>query len=467
MALVNRDGRGISSAPALKRLIEKPGDPGTAIFSGMMTIDPGQYRLILSMADSEGRVGSVSRGVTAWQMDATALTMGDLLIGGMSAHAKGGLEPAIEPTIATGQMAALMEAYGSQLAGLDGTLEIITDENSAPLATMPLRVGAGASPEIATLSAQVSTTALPPGRYLARGTIRQGGKPQGHLVRPFRIVAANTSTDAAAVPSAGGALPADVTKVLLSGLSPFDRKELLAPGVLAAMYAVAESRPAGSKAAIKEAKAGDLGGAAMTALGENDQALATFLKGLELYQQSQLDRAAVQFQSSMQMAPSFTPSRLYLGAALAEGNRHREAAGLLQGAAGTAPPNFAIARLAGEEWLKAGQPALAIAPLELALKSPTADPRARKLLGVAYVLGGRPADAVATLTPYLETAPTDPAALIAAIFGTYIRHLNAPQAATLAADRANVAKWSKAYAGAKGPMQPLVAAWVAHLQGLK
>ena len=55
------------------------------------------------------------------------------------------------------------------------------------------------------------------------------------------------------------------------------------------------------------------------ALAENDQALATFLKGLELYQAAQLDKAAMQFQNSMQMSPAFAPSRLYLGAALAEG----------------------------------------------------------------------------------------------------------------------------------------------------
>ena len=70
MALVNRQGRGVSPATALKTLIEKAGDPGTAVLTGMMAVDPGVYRLIVSLADSEGRVGSVSRAVTAWAMDA-------------------------------------------------------------------------------------------------------------------------------------------------------------------------------------------------------------------------------------------------------------------------------------------------------------------------------------------------------------------------------------------------------------
>ena len=40
--------------------------------------------LIVSLADSEGRVGSVSRAVTAWQMNADSVTMGDLLLGGIT-----------------------------------------------------------------------------------------------------------------------------------------------------------------------------------------------------------------------------------------------------------------------------------------------------------------------------------------------------------------------------------------------
>ena len=174
----------------------------------------------------------------------------------------------------------------------------------------------------------------------------------------------------------------------------------------------------------------------------------------------------MQFQNSMQMAPTFAPSRLFLGAALAEGRRHKEAAGLIQSAS-TNPPNAAIARLAGEEWIKAGQPALAIPTLERAVSQAPADVTAKRLLGIAYVLGGRSAEAVAVFTPYLDANSTDPAALLGAIFGTYSRHSSAPQPATLAADCANLAKWSKAYAATKGPMQPMVAAWVNHVQSMK
>jgi hypothetical protein len=459
MAVVNKQGRGVAPPVTTTTLKPKAGNEGTAVYSGMMQVDPGEYRVILSMADSEGRVGSVSRMVTAYQLDGPGVSLGDLIIGGSDGTNNVRLEPSLEPAV-SGPLAALMEAYSSAgLDGIDATLDILADENSAPLASSPMRVAPGPSPEIANASVQFDTTALPPGRYLARGTIRQGGKTQGHLLRPFRIVASN-----AAAASPVTMITADMAMVFLGGLSNFDRKELLTPAMLTSMFAIAEGRATGSKAAVKEARSGDLGAAAMTALTDNDQALATFLTGLELYQAAQLDKAAMQFQNSMQMSPTFAPSRLYLGAALAEGNRHKEAAGLIQRAAAANP---AIARIAGEEWLKAAQPALAIPPLEQAVLQPNADPRSKKALGLAYVLSGRSADAVPVLTSYLDTNPTDGAALLAALFGTYNRHLAAAQTATLAADRANMAKWSKAYSATKGQMQPLVATWVQYVQNAK
>ena len=202
-----------------------------------------------------------------------------------------------------------------------------------------MHMAAGPSPEILTASAQFSTAALPPGRYLARGMVRQGGKTMGHMIRPFRIIAEAPSLTGAPAVAAPGSLPLEMAMVMLGGLTPFDRKELLAPTMIANAFAAADARAAGSKAALKEARGGDLGSAAMTALGDGDQALAAFLKGLELLQQSQLDRAAMQFQSSMQIAPTFAPARLYLGATLASADRHKEAAGLIQSGSPDSAPN--------------------------------------------------------------------------------------------------------------------------------
>jgi hypothetical protein len=82
-------------------------------------------------------------------------------------------------------------------------------------------------------------------------------------------------------------------------------------------------------------------------------------------------------------------------------------------------------------------------------------------------LGQRAAEALPVLIPYLDANPTDQVGLLAGVFAAYSRHLDAPQRDTLAADRDRAAKWSKAYSVSGGPMQPLVAAWVKHLEGLK
>ena len=58
-------------------------------------------------------------------------------------------------------------------------------------------------------------------------------------------------------------------------------------------------------------------------------------------------------------------------------------------------------------------------------------------------------------------------ALLAALYSTYARHLPAAQSATLTVDRTNMAKWSKAYAAAKAPLQSLVTAWAKYVQQLK
>ena len=202
-----------------------------------------------------------------------------------------------------------------------------------------MRIAAGASPEIATRQRAVQHHGAAAGplsraRHAAPG--RQAAGPHDSSV-PHRRRRGGRRP-AARRPTAS-VVPSEMAMVLLGGVV-----ELRSQGAADAGDAdvdvrrSADSRATGSKAAVKEARGGDLGGAAMTALGEGDQVLATFLKGLELYQAAQLDRAAMQFQNSMQMAPTFAPSRLFLGASLAEGNRHKEAAGLLQSAS-TTPPN--------------------------------------------------------------------------------------------------------------------------------
>jgi VWFA-related protein len=466
LALV-RNGKAQMPSVETKALTVAEGDPSLAVWSGALVVDPGRYTLRVALADSEGRVGTVDRQVDAWQIDATSLAVGDLMIGSVTASPRPTIAPSVEPRLAGGQMAVLGEVYApeSLQPGIEGTLDILQDEVGAPLVTVPMVVGKGPSPEIAAVNVMMPVGSLPPGRYLARATIRQEGKARGHMTRPFRIVPGGAPAAALAMaPTAN--LPPEFAGALAASVMPFDRKEMLSPAMLTPVYGAVEARGPAVKSALAEARAGQLGDAAMSALGAGDQALAAFLKGLELLGQGQHDRAAVQFQSAMQQAPQFAPARLYLGVTLADVKRHRDAAGLLQGAATDVMP-ASLARAAGEEWIRAGEPALAIAPLEKAAAQPNVDVRTKKALAVAYVLGQRPADAAPIFTDYLAQQPGDQTALVAGIYSVYSKHLNGADAETLAADRAQAAKWAKAYAAAKGPMVPLVTTWVRYLEQLK
>ncbi len=99
LLLVNRQNRGLLPPVELKKLAAKDGDPGTAVYAGSLTVDPGTYRLHVALADSEGRVGSVNRSVEAWAMDPSSLSVGDLLLGGLAASGPAALSPAVEPFI--------------------------------------------------------------------------------------------------------------------------------------------------------------------------------------------------------------------------------------------------------------------------------------------------------------------------------------------------------------------------------
>ncbi len=464
MAIIDREGR--AQVPEVRSYkFSATDDPAVASYSTAVVVDPGRYQLRVGLADSEGRVGSVDRPVDAFHVDGSELALGDLLLGQAPASGQVAIEPAIEPRSTGAPLVALLEAYvpqGTVRDALKATLEVRREEEGAAITTVPMRVIAGSHPDITPIQAVLDTAALQAGRYLARATITVDGKARGHVVRPFRVEAGGAATSAAggSVPM-GSSVPAEFAELLVGGVPAFDRAEVLTPDVMATAFAAAESRGAPAKAAIKEARSGALGEAAMTALAGGDQMLAAFLKGLEFLSAGQADRAGVQFRTALQQAPQFGPTRVYLGATLAAGARYREAAGLLQsGAVPGAPP--VLGRLAGEAWLRAGEAAQAIGPLEEAVKDPGADARTRKALALSYVLGGRASEAAPILTTYLAEQPADREALLAGIYALYARHAAAPDAATLEADRTLAKKWLDAY-GPSAPLHALAAEWVQYL----
>ena len=142
------------------------------------------------------------------------------------------------------------------------------------------------------------------------------------------------------------------------------------------------------------------------------------------------------------------------------------AAGLLMSLPAASVPS--LGRLAGEAWLKAGQPAAAIAPLEQTSAAQAGDARSARALALAYALSGDTDKGMPALTTYLNGAGAkDGPALAAGVYVVYRRHLVATNAATIVADRTQARTWARGYAVTKGPLVPLVEAWAAFLEQTK
>jgi VWFA-related protein len=454
LLLVDTNNRSVATNVETRPLRQLETNPGVAVFAGSLLVDPGSYLVRFAAADDEGRLGSIERKVDAWAMNADTLTVGDLLVGQAAANTP------------NGQLAAVMEVYQPSLAtqSLQATLDIVQDENGRALLTMPLQVDPGKTPEIGVLQGVINTSALPPGRYLARATVRQSGKAQGHIVRPFRVVVPTRAINDAA-PATPAALPAAVLSALLAGLPAVAASELVTPQVLTAVLDAAEKARPAAKTAYAAARSGKLGPAALDALTSGDQAVAAFLRGVDFFAQGQNDRALQQLQVSMQQAPGFAPTRLYLGATLSQGNRHREAAALLQSVGDDLAASAPVARLTAISWLRAGDAPNAIAALEKARA--TGDASVGRTLALAYVAADRTRDALPLLAEHLEKNPKDPGAILAALYATYSSHVPTARPETLAADRSRAQAWAKTYAALKGENQSLVDAWIAYLQGAK
>lgn len=466
LVIATRDGKVVAASEDARRLTPIVGDETRATYAGAITIDPGTYRMRVGLADSDRRAGSLEREVLAWRLNGDALTLGDLLVAPEPA-ASGALVPQVEPRIHNGMLVAMAEAYAppaAQQATITARLEILRDESSRPILTVPLQVGVGASPEVRVAQGRVDVGAVPPGAYLVRVSFAEAGTARGALVRPFRVLAPGA---AASTASSGSAAPGELLAAVLASLPAASKDDVLDAPTLAALWSVAEQgRTAPVLAAIKTARAGQMTDGALEALAAGDQGVAAFVRGIDLLSRSQLDQAANQFQTAMRIQGGFGAARAMYGVCLLLANRDREAAGLLMSVPPGTIPNFG--RLAGEAWLKAGQPSAAVTPLEQLAATNRPDPRASRDLALAYALTGDSVKAMPLLTAHLAgVGAKDGPAMAAGVYTLYRRHLAATDASTIAADQAQARAWTRAYAATRGPLAPIVEAWAAHLDGLK
>jgi Flp pilus assembly protein TadD len=408
-------------------------------FVSGVVLEPGIYSLRFGVVDDEGRRGSVVRDVNAWKMAGETLAMGDLIIGSLPASGQG-LRAEVEPYVLDDRLAAFVELYSNAEATWTNakvTFEIADNPDSPALASLQAQLVPGRQPTWRTASGVMGAQALPPGRYVARAQITRDGKAVGVLVRPFvleRAAGARTVAPAAAT-------AASVS--FASSLPKFDAAGTMKGELLTELLNMVEKRSATLKDAMVEARAGRYGPAALEALTAGDQAVAAFLRGVDLFGKGQLEQAATQLQLAAGPRRDFFPAAFYLGAIYASVGRDRDAAGVWQMALGSEARPAVVYTMVADARLRDGQPGSAIEILKPAYDRDPANDEIGKRLAMAYAMTGKYAEALPIADKYLERHATDQDVLLAAIMSQYELFRSGQVLSNI--DRAKIRKYSLAY----------------------
>src|SRR5262245_15297594 len=410
-------------------------------FVSGVVLEPGIYSLRFGVVDDEGRRGSVVRDVNAWKMAGEALAMGDLIIGSLPSSGQG-VRAEVEPYVLDDRLAAFIELYSNSEATWNNakvTFEIADNQDSPALASLPVQLVPGRQPTWRTAAGVMGAQALPPGRYVARAQITRDDKAVGVLVRPFVLERAAGARTVA---------PAAVTAASVSfasSLPKFDAAGTMKGELLTELLNMVEKRSATLKDALVEARAGRYGPASLEALTAGDQAVAAFLRGVDLFGKGQLDQAATQLQLAAGPRRDFFPAAFYLGAIYASVGRDRDAAGVWQMALGSEPRPAVVYTMVADARLRDGQPTSAIDILKPAYEREPANDEIARRLAIAYAMTGRFGDALPVADKYLERHATDQDMLLAAITSQYELFRSGQVLSNI--DRAKIRKYSVAYKG--------------------
>jgi Flp pilus assembly protein TadD len=213
--------------------------------------------------------------------------------------------------------------------------------------------------------------------------------------------------------------------------------------LLTELLNMVEKRSATLKDAMVEARAGRYGPAALEALTAGDQAVAAFLRGVDLFGKGQLEQAATQLQLAAGPRRDFFPAAFYLGAIYASVGRDRDAAGVWQMALGSEARPAVVYTMVADARLRDGQPGSAIEILKPAYDRDPANDEIGKRLAMAYAMTGKYAEALPIADKYLERHATDQDVLLAAIMSQYELFRSGQVLSNI--DRAKIRKYSLAY----------------------
>jgi tetratricopeptide (TPR) repeat protein len=480
---VLEDERGQARGRALRRVSLVPSSTGLQLFSEVVIVSPGRYRL-RAAAYRDGKMGLGEAAVTAALQSAAALRFGDLAMGEAAGEDLASSVSA-ERKIGTDRMTASLPlaAQGGLLPeGLSIAVEVAKAAASpalatAPAAVQPVEIGQPVSSGLGDKATQppvqpaapdrvaqavVDTRALPPGAYVARALVSIGGQEVARIVAPF------TREAAAAAPAAASATRGRGTAAgPAASAATFRLEDVLDASVLGPFLDELATR-AGDRAkpAIEQARLGRFPEAAQAAGAAGQIGPAKpFLQGLALFSKRQYQAASDAFRDTLREAPDFFVGAFYIGACYGAGGRDPQAINAWQTSLVGLEQYPVVYRVMAAAMTRLGQHDRALETLDEALGKWPADGEIRVRAARAALEARRYDRVFALVDAGIEGRP--PSDLLLAGIQAAYEQATQPGGAAGGDAVARARKYRDAYAASSGPQQALVAEWMAAIERKK
>jgi VWFA-related protein len=457
--LRDENGRAVSSSFETRTL--EPTSAGFYHYTSAVLVDPGTYTLKLAAVDMGGRKGSIEHKITAGLSAGPGFQLSDLIL--VDPSMGDGLLPLVDGIVRGNLLATHVEVQfegGEPPPDAEIAMQVADDEGGPALLHAPPRLGRRQRADRWTAEVDFDLSLLPPGDYVARAVMIEGGKTLARAVRPFRRVYTAPATPGAPLaPRAPLAFGAGKTL-----LRPFALDDVLGRDIVS--YFVGRLRQSETPTpAVLAAADHAIDGrfdqviAALPA-GDTTSLSTTFLRGLALFSSGELERAAAEFRASLRAASEFLPAAFYLGACYAAGGRDKEAIGAWQTSLVSESEARIVYEMLADAYLRTNDVPALKDTLKEALERWPGDELFVPRVAASYAVAGNDGQAFRTLVPYLERHPDDQAALFLAMRLIFQAAQEGRSLLSPGEDRDRLKRYAALYTTAGGPEREVVARWV-------
>lgn len=439
-------------------------------FSANLPIEPGSYIIRVAVVDGNGRVGSVDH-----RAEARPVSLGPVSAAGpvLIRVPIGQGEPrfALSDVRQDERLALQLELQGDgdRIGTEEVSFEIAADAKGPALLHADAEVGRSSRAGSTVAHAVADMRVLPPGEYVARATITEGGTTVGTLHRRFVLVEAPRTPipDASIVSSTAAARLSAVhgpSRAVVS-IPRFGVEQVLQPAVLTTFLDQVAARPDAAAPMIRDliasARTGDVAQIHVSDVLAAESPVAAFLHGLSLLSQKQLEPAAAAFRSAMRASADFYPAMVYLGACYAAGGKDKEAAGAWRTALIKESDAPALHLLLADALLRQEKGELALQALDNARARWPADDDLKRRFVIAALLTGEYADGLAALDELIDSRADDEPSLAAGLLALYEAVMHGNPIEDVDKDRARMIRLADAYRTRGGPSLALIDSWLA------